>query len=219
MERPTAIVYIDGFNLYRQRVQRVPAAKWLDFFAFASRLVPDHHVVRVKYFTTLVNPEVSPLTNARSRQEIYLRALEATGVEVFRGRFQTSTRGMRAVPLSVSIETRDWVRHSVRKVEEKRTDVALAVNLVADAHERKADLFMMLSNDSDQVPTIEHLSGIGALVGIIFPSLDEKRANNELKQSQPFRKVTFTDEDMIACQLPDLMSDARGEFHRPSSWA
>ena len=45
--------YIDGFNLYFNAVSDSPH-KWLDLGRLCSRIVPDHHVTRIRYFTAPV---------------------------------------------------------------------------------------------------------------------------------------------------------------------
>ena len=51
-------------------------------------------------------------------------------------------------PQTIDPDTGDFTRVRVRKVEEKGTDVNLAIRMVADAAARRANLFVLLSNDS-----------------------------------------------------------------------
>ena len=65
--------YIDGFNLYFNAVSDSPY-KWLDLGRMCSRIVPDHEVARIRYFTAPV--EYRPdHPSQRQRQDTYLRAL------------------------------------------------------------------------------------------------------------------------------------------------
>ena len=75
MPKPTAILYVDGFNLYRRCLQGHPEVKWLDLRAFAVGLLPAFDVVKVHYFTAKVKPGASPERNAHQRQDAYLRAV------------------------------------------------------------------------------------------------------------------------------------------------
>ena len=55
-DRPKANVYVDGFNLYRQKLQYHPDAKWLDLEVLSSKLLPTHDIQRIRYFTALIQP-------------------------------------------------------------------------------------------------------------------------------------------------------------------
>jgi hypothetical protein len=65
---PRTIVYIDGFNLYYGAV-RGSAFKWLNLQRFFQLLRPHDNIVKVHYFTALVEGPTRP------NQEVYLRAL------------------------------------------------------------------------------------------------------------------------------------------------
>src|SRR5438046_9627545 len=65
---PRTIVYIDGFNLYYGAV-RGSAHKWLNLPRFFQLLRPHDNIVKVHYFTALVDGPTRP------NQEVYLRVL------------------------------------------------------------------------------------------------------------------------------------------------
>jgi hypothetical protein len=56
LSKPTANLYIDGFNLYRRLLQRHPQDKWLDLEALAEYVLPDFEIKRVRYFTAIIKP-------------------------------------------------------------------------------------------------------------------------------------------------------------------
>ena len=51
----SSIVYVDGFNLYYGAVKGTPY-KWLDISKLCHFLLPKNQVLKIKYFTALVNP-------------------------------------------------------------------------------------------------------------------------------------------------------------------
>lgn len=55
MLRPSANVYIDGFNLYYGCV-RGTAFKWLDLAKWRRFVIQEYRVNRVRYFTAVVLP-------------------------------------------------------------------------------------------------------------------------------------------------------------------
>ena len=70
------IVYVDGFNLYYGELNGTPY-KWLDLGAlFHKVLGPQNHLVRIKYFTALVQPTPRD-QSVHVRQAAYLGALRA----------------------------------------------------------------------------------------------------------------------------------------------
>jgi len=65
---PRTIVYIDGFNLYYGAV-RGSAFKWLNLQRLFQLLRPDDNILKIHYFTALVDGPTRP------NQKVYLRAL------------------------------------------------------------------------------------------------------------------------------------------------
>lgn len=70
-----AVIYVDGFNLYRQKLQHHPDTKWLDLVRLSELLLPTHDIVGIEYFTALVKPALGTDPQAPIRQQTYLRAL------------------------------------------------------------------------------------------------------------------------------------------------
>jgi hypothetical protein len=79
-------VYIDGFNLYYGAVKDTPY-KWLDVHRMCSMMLPNHQIVKIKYFTAHVSARNDD-PDKPTRQQIYLRALRTLpNLEVILGRF------------------------------------------------------------------------------------------------------------------------------------
>lgn len=218
--KPTAIVYVDGFNLYRRCLDSVPNLKWLDLFALAQELMPDHEVVKVHYFTALLRQGLLADVRAPVRQQMYLRALGTRHpeIEVHMGKFRKDPRWMPSLPLEISEQTGQFVKVRVQKIEEKGSDVNLAGRMVADACHRRADSFVLLSNDSDQAGTLRLLKEeLGVSTGIIFP-MPSVRAAKELVHTKPDFLTWITGESLLASQFPATLVDATGRFHKPATW-
>ncbi|QHC60218.1 NYN domain-containing protein [Rathayibacter sp. VKM Ac-2760] len=217
--RPTARIYIDGFNLYRRALDGRPHLKWLDLRTLAQAIMPDHEVTFVRYFTANVRPGMSVDVQAPIRQQTYLRALATDPlVSIHHGRFRNDNRWMDAVPLVVDPATGRYVQVKVRKVEEKGSDVHLAARMIADAHRSLADIYVLLSNDSDQVPPLEILRESGHDFGIVFP-MPSARSSKELVRTAPAFIGHVTDSVLAASRFPDQLVDGKGRvFHRPPAW-
>ena len=133
-------VYIDGFNLYHaiDGLNR-PQLKWLNLATLARSFVRQNEVLaKCHYFTSISmwNPDKA------ERHTAYIAALEAYGVQCSLGVFKQSKRFCREQKRTCSF------------TEEKRTDVALAVNVVADAMKHVFDRLVLITADTDQIPTI-----------------------------------------------------------------
>lgn len=229
------IVYIDGFNFYyacftHQRYEddgtvrrpdplfaRLQRAKWADLRLLMERRFPDRDIAGVHYFTARVSGTTADQAKP-VRQQTYLRALEATGVEVHLGQFQTRTKPGRlrtpidcrllnfCVPVAVEVAVR----------EEKGSDVFLASMLVRDAFTDRFDSAVVVSNDSDLVPAVRMVTEeAGKHVIVLSPY---RRVSAEL--GAVATEIVALDREMIlACQLPDQVIVRSGRvLRKPIGW-
>ncbi|MFC7622989.1 NYN domain-containing protein [Microlunatus sp. GCM10028923] len=217
--RPTASLYVDGFNLYRRLLEGHPQHKWLDLEALAERVLPDYRVTSISYFTAIIKALPGKDLRSPQRQQAYLRALDTLPrTKIYRGKFRIDPRVM---PLHPTVLDADGApkRVKVKKTEEKGSDVALASRLLIDAMKGIADIYVVCTNDSDLVMPMRLVKEeLHRQVGLLSP-VEPKRASNELKQTGPAWHRQITPTDLAACQLPDELDDARGTIHRPAKWA
>jgi len=214
---PTVNIYVDGFNLYRQKLQYHPDTKWLDLPALAQLLIPTHTVNRVRYFTAMVRPALGTDPRAPIRQQTYVRALQTDPkVTVHEGQFRNDTRMMPAIPISFDAEGR-INRVKVRKTEEKGSDVNLASYMIFDACRDDADLFVLVSNDSDFAAMLTLLSEeLGKRWALLSPV---ERPNQRLRDLNPLFIKTIRRGALLACPLPDVILSAQhGRLARPDAW-
>lgn len=216
--RPTVSVYVDGFNLYRRLLEGQPQDKWLDLEALARALLPEYELVRVRYFTAIVKALPGADRDSPQRQQAYLRALATLPrTSVHLGNFRVDRRRMPLSPVEFDPDGRPLLV-TVRKTEENGSDVSLASFLLLDAFRDDADLFVVLSNDSDLVTPMRLVcEELGKRIGLLSP-MEPKRASNELKQTgiSIHRQVTIG--SLAASQLPEEISDAHGTVRRPLTW-
>jgi len=155
-------IYVDGFNFYYGKLKGTNY-KWLNLENFFTKsLKPNNQILKIKYFTARIdqNPR-NP--QAHNRQDIYLRALKTLPiVEVYFGKFLTQTVRLPLVNGTGKVE--------VRKTEEKRSDVNIAVQMLKDGFKDLYDLAVLVSNDSDLTDALEVVSkDLGKKVGILNP--------------------------------------------------
>lgn len=138
--------YIDGFNLYHAiEALEKPHLKWLNLHGLAtSFLRRGDHLEQVVYFTAIMvwNQEKS------RRHREYISALRAVGVEVILSKFQSS--GKHCIRFDRYCSFR----------EEKQTDVAFSSRILCDCLRDSVDRVVIVTADSDQVPTVAAIRGL-----------------------------------------------------------
>ena len=239
-------VYVDGYNLYygaRKHCGRSTAGwRWLDVRALVEPLAgwPGSQVTRVVYCTARVDPLDSP--GANLDQSIYLDALLASrSVDVIaEGRYVSWAK---AEPLVVQPpgtfrpsvylhEDEAWdlrlplravtsgddrlVFATVRKREEKGSDVNVASHLLFDVLTDAVDAAIVVSNDSDlELPL--RLARERVPVGTVNPSTNPtagalKGNADDGAGRHWWRRLRA--EEYRSSQLPDPV----GKLRKPDGW-
>ncbi|MFC1582516.1 NYN domain-containing protein [Planctomycetota bacterium] len=207
-------VYIDGFNLYYGALKGTPY-KWLDVKKLLGQtLVPQTRIAAIKYFTAKVSGKLDP--NTPKRQAAYLSALKAyiPELEIYYGHFSTHRK---RAPLANPTPTKKTVE--IIKVEEKGSDVNLAVHLLNDAWLGKYDVAAVVSNDSDLAEAMRIVKDERKkTVGIVYPARSVK---NQYAQSAILRRnasfiKTLSKTSLANSQLPDPIPHTN--FYKPVAW-
>ncbi len=136
------IAYVDGFNLYHAiAALKKPHLKWLDLHKLAAGVCgQDETLMGVHYFSAYA----TWLPEQVGRHREYVKALQHVGVRPVMGHFKEKRRSCRECGAK-------WVGH-----EEKETDVAIAVQLMADAFTDQFDRALIISADSDRPCPAHH---------------------------------------------------------------
>ena len=234
---PTWTVYVDGLNFYAA-VRGNPATKWVDFTALAARLVPRSEVVeQVKYFTSQISEKAAENADSPRRQRVFIRAVRASGVEVFEGKFKVpddwrsvTSKGdwnSRIRPEPPPRMLQDYREHfashlnrpwkaMVELPQEKFTDVAIASHLLRDFYLGDCAQAIVVTNDSDLRPAIELVVGDGHHVGVFSPM---KTVSRDLERVASWAK-SIRPELVAQCQMPDEVPvpGSRRVLSRPAAW-
>lgn len=135
--------YVDGFNMYHAlEATGQSKFKWLNLKALATTFLQMNDVlVATYYFTAVVTHDAKKC----ARHRAYIDAQKAVGVEVVESKFQSVNRHCRTSQKTCPF------------LEEKQTDVALSTRLLVDAMENVMDRAILISADSDHVPTVRLL--------------------------------------------------------------
>ncbi len=201
-------IYIDGFNLYYGSLKNTPY-RWLDLSLLAKFLFPKHEIAKIKYFTAPIKVRKYDSDPDKSnRQQMYLRALKTIPhLEIHEGSFLSNKIMMRRS------DGTGFVR--VIKTEEKGTDVSLASHLLNDGHNKKYEMAVVISNDSDLVEPIKMVT-LELVLPIVVVSPFEK---NTIKLKEVATGVKQIRKGLLrAAQFPDELEDVIGKFQKPPSW-
>jgi uncharacterized LabA/DUF88 family protein len=204
-------VYIDGFNLYYGAVKKTPY-KWLDIEKLCQLLLPRNSILKIKYFTARVSARPND-PDQPNRQALFLRALRTNPkIEITYGHFLEHEVSM---PIADPIPGGNRYARVI-KTEEKGSDVNLAAHMVNDGHQKKYEVAIVVSNDSDLAEPIRIVrQDLKLPVGVLNPFPDS--ASVEMRKVatfvKPIRKGV-----LAAAQLPNELQDAAGAFRKPRAW-
>ena len=228
-------MYIDGYNLYYGVLKKSPF-KWLDPIKLAklccqisapeSILKNLNGDIEAKYFTAKVlNISAFEKTAARD-QEAYHQALKTLylhpELEIILG-YHTVTPVIRR-------EFDYWAPNAphsgcektmVCHIEEKQTDVNIAINSLQDAYtDQTEQLHIFVSNDSDLAPLINMLADLPHIkTGIISPIRDPAtRPSGQLIKNADWSTGALTSQILSQAQLPIVVKAGNKKFRKPMEW-
>jgi uncharacterized LabA/DUF88 family protein len=208
----SANFYIDGFNLYYGCLKGSPY-RWLDLERLCQELTPTLNVRTIRYFTAHVVP--SPASPSGSQDQLtYLRALETLPkVTIHLGSFlMKKTKGLELDPATRTPTGRVV---EVQTPEEKGSDVNLAAYLMLDAAEQKAEVFVVVSGDSDLAEPIRLVRDhFQRPVYVVNPRV---RKSFEL-QKVATRYYSIFPRSLKRSQLSPTLADAQGTITKPTDW-
>jgi len=225
------VIYIDGYNLYYSRLKRTPY-KWLDIAAlFRDRILlqqdPGAEVVAIKYFTAPVKASYARHGEASVQaQTQYHRALQAhhpgliqiiNGFHIFE---PTSLPSYQVdVDPSKSSVARVWM------IEEKQTDVNIALHVYRDAVRGACDQLVICSNDSDMEPALRMIreDAPTLVVGLVMPLLEKNRVqgkvpNKRLTSLAHWVRHYIRDDELAQSQLPQNVPTRKKPASKPGHW-
>jgi len=180
-------VYVDGFNVYHA-IEKLGdnRLKWLNYHQLSNSLLRGGETLdAVNFFTAVWKFE----TRKQKRHQNYIAAQEAYGVRVHKGEFAKPKR---------------WCERHERYCafrEEKQTDVGIAVQMLLDASDGKQQRMILITADSDQIPTAKALAAMPHIsLTLAFPPGRENEAR-ELGDLIPDR-FELKPQRLLPHQLP-----------------
>jgi len=204
--RPAAFL-VDGFNVYHAVVSnpRFRRYKWLNYRKLCDCYVKKtENIVSVCYFTSYNNWE--PQRAARHR--IYVAALQSVGVTIVLGAYKKRDRKCKLC------------NGIYKGLEEKLTDVNIAVRLLEHGMNDICDTVFLVSGDNDLVPAIRSFKRNfpEKELRVIIPigRGATKLLKKETGVGQCFQ---MKEKHLASSQLPPTVHLPNGyTVHKPSLW-
>ena len=207
--------YIDGFNLYMRAI-RYHNIRWVDLSAMVES-VCHVEVNHTYYFTARVRAEEDD-PSKHVRQDVYIRALRATGHTVVEGVFRRDPKWRKPKGTLNPIRPKpEFVRVWID--QEKGSDVNLAIHLVRDVYEGDVEHAVVVTNDRDQRPAIELSLERGITVTTVNPDRDAESVFQPMSVDYPLLScLTLRRSDLVRGMMPDRVNGPDGPIKRPLDW-
>jgi 6-hydroxy-3-succinoylpyridine 3-monooxygenase len=228
-------LYVDGYNLYYGCLKKT-SDKWLDPLALVEHILPSVLYERngvltrskfrapaVKYFTAPILSSFARSDDSVVCQSQYHAALRGhlgKDVEIITGYYEA--RPTRAHVWLQSKAAGESPVVEIWKLEEKQSDVALALHAFCDAVLGNIDQAIVMTNDSDVVPAMQMIRQYtNVILGLIAPVRKgdgRRRVNRELNKHAHWTRTHILDEEFAASHLPPMVRLKGGAVHKPLSW-
>ena len=231
-------IYIDGYNLYYGCLKGT-TYKWLDLLKlFEESILPSVRSLNasgsprkavlaqapaIKFFTAKIVESVAKSPDSVSCQARYhtaLRKLYGNKLEIVEGYYAINPMRVKVIDEvhpekapSKCDEVQAW------KVEEKQSDVHLALQAYHDAMTSQVDQVIFVTNDTDIAPALkmirEHTT---TQVGVVIPTTNHQRkANSALSELAHWTRSHITEEELSKSQLPRVIAGRKPTL-KPISW-
>jgi uncharacterized LabA/DUF88 family protein len=224
-------VFIDGYNLYYGRLKGSPY-KWLDVVELMRHIVRVQHgdfeVTCVHYFSAPAKEAFA--THGKESviaQQSYHRALLAKypqplfrmtlGTHAYDRRGALLPRYVEGAPCDKTDRVRVW------SLEEKQTDVNLALSMYRACAKRECDQVVVCSNDSDVEPALSAIRDDfpEVKIGVVTPAdpADQhRRFSKSLASYADWARRYILDEELAAAQLPPHVPTNKKPARKPAHW-
>lgn len=227
-------VYIDGYNFYYGRI-RTSNYKWLDVVDLFDRLLhgqdPDSKVLRVRYFSApALGRFATHGEDSVVAQQSYLRALQHRHPDrlvMTMGKHSLDSKGT-LLPEYVEGQPYDRTKRvRVWKLEEKQTDVNLALAMYRDAASQAFQQLVVCSNDSDVEPVLKAIREDFPQIrlGVVTPRMPPeahrstgRAVSSSLSQQADWTRGYLLDAELEASQMPNRVQTGKKPISKPSHW-
>ena len=190
--------FIDGFNLYHAiDALDKDHLKWLDMHKLAKSFLRNgESIERVVYFTAYMQWN----REKKQRHEKFIKGLVSAGVECEISKFSRTSRRC------------EVGNRNCKTYTEKQTDVSLAVRMLSSAITDGISRLVLVTSDSDQVPTIKAIKNLapGVSITVAAPPNRNKQSRELRDAADQFAEITAG--RLEQCLFPRNIIDGSGNL-------
>lgn len=225
------ICYVDGYNLFYGCLKH-SNDKWLDLYKLLFEHIiyqqnPASELVEIKFFTADIKAKVASHGDAAQQaQQAYHRALlqlYPSQISLINGYYSLE----KAKLLAYRQPPDKLDRVEVWKLEEKQTDVNIALESYRDAMKGNAEQLVFVSNDTDLAPALKAIREdlqdqvqLGVIIPIRKPveGRSHRPGNKQLNIYADWERNYITDEELARSHLPDKIPTRKKTIIKPEYW-
>ena len=238
-------IYIDGYNLYYGCLKGTPY-KWLNLFElFSKYILPRTSVshahlapMGINFYTAEIVDKAATDRSSVNDQRSYHQALHShckNELKIIKGYY--SVDQTKAPRVDGNKWPRDCSRVDIWKLEEKQSDVNIAVDALYDAiMEPDLEQVVFVTNDTDIAPALVKIKAFNEQllqkgqegkeakrspihIGLVIPTTNNTRqANAELSQLADWTVKNILKSELQATQLPWKVLGGKKPAIKPVSW-
>ena len=220
------IIYIDGYNLYYGAL-KYTKYKWLDIYKlFHERICPtinpEIQDIKIKFFTAdILGSEASSPDSGKDQRTYHnaLTKLYPENISIIKGNYSKET-----IYAKLKEDIPEFTRERVKilKLEEKQTDVNIAISMYQDATKELCDQIILCTNDTDLIPALSALSDDYPEItkGIVFPVRENTRRpiSTKFKDYCDWSWKQLSNNDLNYSQLPEKIPTRKKPILKPDTW-
>jgi uncharacterized LabA/DUF88 family protein len=229
-------IFVDGYNLYYGRIRNTPH-KWLDIVTWCDQLLEQRSqneiASRVHLCTAYASGSFAGHGQASvEAQANYLRALQAQHSSRLSILFGSHVWNRQGTPMPVFNPGQAYDRQQrvlVWKIEEKQTDVNMALAMYRDCSKGLCDRIILVSNDSDAAPALQAIKedfphimrGLVLPLPTVLPGSSNKprRKSGSLQTLSDWCLPAISDAQLEAAQLPPMIPlPNKKPIRKPAHW-
>jgi len=178
----------------------------------------------IKFFTAPILEKASKSLDSVSSQNRYHTALEKlypNDIEIIKGYYSLTQSKVKVVDTNTPEK---WARECeeilVWKVEEKQTDVNLALHAYHDAINGIVDQIVIVTNDTDIAPALKMIREFTPVtIGVVIPTSNHiRKPNVALSELAHWVRNHITDLELASSQMPNIIITGRRPTKKPASW-
>lgn len=210
VDKKRVIVYVDGFNFYyglKSKSKQDASWKkfyWLDMVAFFEKMLKDdQELIEVHYFSARPHD-----VNVSKRQDSFFCANKLN--EKFK-----LTLG-KYLKKNITCTNCGSMIHTY---EEKETDVRIATQIINDVYKKRCDITIIVSADSDIIPSVELIREINPANQIFVYFPPHRHSISLSNNCNAVRKLSDYKARFNQSMLPEQIKLLDGTIvSRPDNW-